>query len=210
MMSNNEDTVLAVVGPHRAPIIVRLNEFNGRKSVDFRRYFHPSGKEDLLPTQKGVSFDREAFALVQAALGENRERIADWLASGSGTTLSTHASAAERLRSELRPHTSDTEQWKSPTFFHVAAEGGVDRLTLNSGHPLNTLIEALIGEVDSETAGVIRTLVAGILISYYRSKMLFDGVAEMVPKEMFETFEMNWGIILKSYAQQLNDRLGKR
>ena len=36
---------------------------------------------------------------------------------------------------------------------------------------------------------------AGVLISYYRSKMLFDGVAEMPPKDIFETLELRLGAL---------------
>ncbi len=202
-MNNNEDGVLAVVGPRRAPILVRLNEFNGRRTVDVRRYFSAEGKEDLLPTQKGVSFDRDGLALVLAALNENSERIADWLGSDAGRTLAANARSAEQARSAPRPHTSDTEQWKSPAFFHVGAEGAIDHLTLNAAHPFNRAINALCATVDAPTAELVRALVAGVLISYYRSRMLFDGVAEMPPMDIFETLELNWGIVLKRYAEQI-------
>lgn len=207
-MNNSEDTVLAVVGPRRSPIVVRLNEFNGRKTVDFRRYFYLQEKEDLLPTQKGVSLDRDGFALVQAALSDNVERIADWLNSSSGRTLATNARAVERLQSELRPHRADDEQWKSPTFFHVGAEGSIDHLTYNSAHAFSIAMHALTGYMEDELATLVGQLIAGILISYYRSKMLFDGVAEMSPKDIFDTLEMNWGIILRRYAEQVSAEIG--
>lgn len=204
-MEKSED-ILAVVGPRRAPIVVRLNEYNGRRTVDFRRYFYPKDKEDLVPTQKGVSFDRESFSLIQSALNENRELISLWLdQSTSATTLSANAQAVEQLQSELRPHMSQSEDWKSPIFFHVGAEGAVDRLTLNSSHPLYGALEALSGQLDKTSEQIVRDLITAILISYYRSKMLFDGVREMVPREIFETLEINWGIILKKYAERIEN-----
>jgi hypothetical protein len=63
--------------------------------------------------------------------------------------------------------------------------------------------------MDAPTARLVRALVAGVLISYYRSKMLFDGVAEMSAKDIFETLELNWGIVLKRYADQISDELGE-
>lgn len=205
-MNSNEDGVLAVVGPRRAPILVRLNEFNGRRTVDVRRYFSAEGKSDLLPTQKGVSLDRDGLALILAALNDNSERISDWLASDTGRTLAANARSAERARSALRPHTSDTEPWKSPAFFHVGAEGAIDRLTLNSAHPFSKVMDALSAKMDAPTAELVRALVAGVLISYYRSKMLFDGVAEMSPMDIFETLELNWGLfwsgMLNRYAMR--------
>ena len=202
-MSNNDDGVLAVIGPRRAPILVRLNEFNGRRTVDVRRYFSAEGKSDLLPTQKGVSLDRDGLALILAALNDNSELIADWLGSDAGLTLAANARGAEQARSALRPHTSDTEEWKSPAFFHVGAEGAIDHLTLNSAHAFNKAMNALSATMDGPTAELVRALVAGVLISYYRSKMLFDGVAEMPPMDIFETLEFNWGILLKRYAEQI-------
>jgi hypothetical protein len=210
MTISNEDDVLAVVGPRRAPIVVRLNEFKGKRTVDFRRYFYAENKEDLLPTQKGVSFDRECFALVKAAINDNGERIEEWLTTDTGRTLSRDARAVEQLQSELRPHTSDREQWKSPAFFHVKAEGAVDHLTLNAEHAVSAAIESLCGTVDAPQAMIIRMLIAGILISYYRSKMLFDGVAEMSAKDIFETLELNWGIVLKRYAEQVQSEAGNQ
>ena len=208
-MKNNEDGILAVVGPHRAPILVRLNDFNGRRTVDVRRYFSAEGTSDLLPTQKGVNLDREGLALILAALNDNSERIADWLSSDVGRALAANARSAEQVRSAPRPHTSDTEQWKSPAFFHVGAEGAIDHLTLNGAHPFNKAMDALSATVDAPTAELVRALVAGVLISYYRSKMLFDGVADMSPKDIFETLELNWGIVLKSYAEHICNEVGK-
>jgi hypothetical protein len=40
--------------------------------------------------------------------------------------------------------------------------------------------------------------------------MLFDGVAEMPAKEIFETLELNWGIILKRYAEQVRVEAGNK
>lgn len=207
-MKNNEGAVLAVVGPRRAPILVRLNEFNGRRTVDVRRYFSAEGKSDLLPTQKGVSLDRDGLALILAALNDNSELIADWLGSDAGGALAANARGAEQARSAPRAHMCDKEQWRSPAFFHVGAEGAIDRLTLNSGHEFSEALNALTATVDAPTADLLRALVAGVLISYYRSKMLFDGVAEMPPMEIFGTLELNWGIFLKRYAEQICDEVG--
>jgi hypothetical protein len=85
----------------------------------------------------------------------------------------------------------------------VGAEGAIDHLTLNAAHPFNKAMNALSATVDAPTAELVRALVAGVLISYYRSKMLFDGVAEMPPMDIFETLELNWGIVLKRYAEQI-------
>ena len=202
-MNSNENGVLAVFGPRRAPIVVRLNEFNGRRTVDLRRYYSAEGKEDLLPTQKGVNLDREGLALILAALDENSERISEWLDSDAERTLAANARVAEHVQSALRPHMSDVEQWKSPTFFHVGAEGAIDHLTLNSAHAFNTAIVALNSTLDAQSAALVKSLVAESCISYYRSKMLFDGVAEMSAKDMFETLELNWGIVLKHYAEEI-------
>ena len=207
-MMNNEDGVLAVVGPRRAPILVRLNEFNGRRTVDVRRYFSAEGKSDLLPTQKGVGLDRDALALILAALNDNSELIADWFGSDVGRSLAANARSAEQARSAPRPHTCDKEQWRSPAFFHVGAEGAIDHLTLNSAHVFNKAMNALSATVDAPTAELLRGLVAGILISYYRSKMLFDGAAEMLPTEIFGTLEFNWGIFMKHYAEQICSEMG--
>lgn len=207
-MKNSEDGVLAVIGPRRAPILLRLNEFNGRRTVDLRRYFCAEGKSDLLPTQKGVSFDRDGFALILAALKDNSEFIADWLSSDARGTLAANARGAEQARSAPRGHACDREGWKSPAFFHVGAEGAIDHLTLNSSHEFNAAMNALSAALDAPTAELLRALVAGVLISYYRSKMLFDGASEMPPMEIFGTLELNWGMFLKRYAEQICNEVG--
>jgi hypothetical protein len=91
----------------------------------------------------------------------------------------------------------------------VGAEGAIDHLTLNSAHPFSKAMEALSASMDGPTAEILRALVASVLISYYRSKMLFDGVTEMPPKAIFETLELNWGIVLKHYAEQICSEAGK-
>jgi Transcriptional Coactivator p15 (PC4) len=207
MMQNSEDGFLAVMGSHRAPIILRLSEFNGRKTIDLRRYFYATNSEDPLPTQKGVSLDRDGFSLMRAALDSNQDLIAAWLASNSEHTLSSNALAVEQFQSALRSHTSDFESWKSPTFFHVAAEGATDHLTLNSAHPLNSTLQELRAVLAPKSASVVSQLIEAILVSYYRSKMLFEGVGEMKAEDIFETLELNWGIILRQYADSLREEL---
>ena len=199
-MAKNDD-VLAVLGSRRDPILLRLNEFNGRRTLDLRRYFYLNNSGDPKPTQRGVSLDKEMFAILQSALGENAGKIEEWLGGGSVAPLIVQSSAVEGLRTQPQSKTTREESWKGPEFFRFEGHGAVDCIIMNSGHPFSAALRSVCDTLQTGCPNKLRDLVVSVLLAYARAKVSFDGIVEMDPKSLFEKLEHNWGIILRRYVE---------
>src|SRR5205809_4967571 len=130
--------ILAAIGAESSPILINLNEYEGRHSLEIRRYYYAGPSRELRPTQKGVNLNQEAFAILRNILSQQGEAIDQWLSADSdatarahGNTLRDRARAVIDNRTSARPHIAEAASWKSSTFFEVRAEGGTDRITYN-------------------------------------------------------------------------------
>jgi len=64
------------VGSEKAPIVISLSEFGGKKLIGIRKFFRVSGGSDeIRPTRKGISMTGQQFSMVLSALTENAESI---------------------------------------------------------------------------------------------------------------------------------------
>jgi len=64
------------VGSEKAPIVISLSEFRGKKLIGIRKFFRVSGGSDeIRPTRKGISMTGQQFSMVLSALTENAESI---------------------------------------------------------------------------------------------------------------------------------------
>ena len=211
-----DDPIIAAIGSEKAPILVKLNVFNGRHSLDIRRYFYERGARELKPTQKGIGLNREAFTILKNALDQHGELIEKWLDKedehpehGVRRDHEEQVAVLSELRTQPRPHVADQDKWKSSSFFDVRAEGGTDHITYNQSHKfkryLDQVFETLTSPLSDEdrqlTVQRLENLFQFILIAYYRSKMLFDDTQQMSAGDIFETLELNWGAILGSYIE---------
>ena len=129
-----ENDILAAIGAETAPILIKLNQYEGRHSLEIRRYYYDRSSRGLRPTPKGVNLNQEAFAILRNILYQHGEAIDQWLRADSdatahahGSTLRDRAQAMTQSRTSARPHTAETASWRSSTFFEVRAEGGTDR-----------------------------------------------------------------------------------
>jgi len=206
-----ESDILAAIGSENAPILVKLNVYEGRHSLEIRRYFYQRSSRELLPTKKGINLSQDAFAILRNILTQQGEAIDQWLSTEGGptthalgSTLRDRARAVAENRTSARPHVADDASWKSSTFFAVKAEGGIDRLTYNRAHAfaetLSMFLTVLQTSVDPEdkrgAAEGIQELIRLALIAYYRSRMLFEGAEQMYPSDIFDTLDLNWGAVL--------------
>src|SRR2546429_5495270 len=185
-----ENDILAAIGAEKAPILIKLSEYEGRHSLELRRYYYDVSSRGLRPTQKGINLNREAFAILRNILHQQGEAIDGWLRADSdatarahGWTLSDRAQAMSESRTSARPHIAEAASWRSTTFFEVRAEGGSDRITYNEAHAFALTLDALLANLEDPTGrrtavGGLRELIRLMLIAYYRSRMLFEGAEQ--------------------------------
>jgi hypothetical protein len=206
-----DSDTLAAIGSENAPILIKLNVYEGRHSLEIRRYFYQRDARKLLPTKKGVNLSQEAFAILRNILAQQGDAIDQWLkAEGASTTHALGSTLRDRVRAvaenrlSARPYIADDASWKSSTFFEVKAEGGMDRVTYNRAHVFAEILEKLLSVLKSSAdpndrrvaAEKIQEVIRFLLIAYYRSKMLFEGADQMYPSDIFDTLELNWGAVL--------------
>jgi hypothetical protein len=208
------EQMIAAIGSEKAPILVKLTTFNGRRSLDIRRYFYPRGTRELKPTQKGVGFSREAFTIFKNVLNQYGEVIEKWLITEDPDVWKVRQDHTEQLaaigsvRTSARPHIADYQSWKSTAFFDVRAEGAIDHLTYNQSHNFRKYLDGLrdstAADRTTENLRIVNDfeeLLERLLIAYQRSKMLFDHTQQMKAADIFETLELNWGAILAAYLE---------
>lgn len=214
-----ESDILAAIGSEGAPILVKLNVYEGRHSLEIRRYFYQRSSKELLPTKKGINLSQDAFTILRNILTQQGDAIDQWLSSEGGptthalrSTLRDRARAVAESRTSARAHVAGDASWKSSTFFAVNAEGGIDRLMYNRAHAFGETLNSLLTVLQTTSTSLeekrlaaegARELIRLLLIAYYRSKMLFEGAEQMHPSDIFDTLELNWGAVLARSIEAL-------
>jgi hypothetical protein len=203
-MTSSGEEILASIGSPRAPILMRLSEYEGRRALDIRRYFKPAGQDELSPTKKGISLNREALRVLLNVLATERDSIEAWLdesAFHERDTMAVRRAAVSDLATGPRPYDATSSGWKDPTFFKVNYNGTEDALVLNGAHPFCQSME-LMKDQGGEAALALLRMVEAILVAYARSKSLFRGVDQISAETLFDDLEFNWGLILARQAKQ--------
>jgi hypothetical protein len=195
--------ILMSIGTPRSPIVVQLSEYEGRRTLDIRRYFHgPDG--ELLPTRKGIALNRETVGIFRNLLESEAKRIDEWLdpldsQSNEARDLERKRLALDAAKFGARDHTIAQSEWRNASFFHVRYDGHADILTLNRGQQVGRL---LADPVLTNSCFLLQQLLRLILITYSRSRSLFSGVGTIDAEALLDELEFNWGIILDRYLQK--------
>ncbi len=71
------DEPVATIDKNDAEVVyVMIKEFKGRKLVDIRTYFRPRTSEELIPSQKGVTFRFDSHSTVLSEIKEALKQAA--------------------------------------------------------------------------------------------------------------------------------------
>jgi hypothetical protein len=194
-------STVGVVGSSRSPIKVTLSEYQGIRTIDIRKHYFDKESHELKPTTKGIAIALGNYQELQKLLSDNSDEILAWLEGSPSNQNIDNAHAEHKdaqnakaaARVAIVPYTSEHSTRKSQAFFLSESRGGSDLLELNEGHPfVGALTE--IGNRDKNS----ETLILDLLAAFHRAKALFVGQGEkLLPEEIFETLEFNWGLYLK-------------
>lgn len=200
-MIEKDTSTVGVVGSSRSPIKVTLSEYQGIRTVDIRKHYFDKESRELKPTTKGIAIALGNYQELQKLLADSGDEILAWL-EGSAANQNidnanihhkdaTNAKATARMA--IVPYSSEQSTRKSQAFFLSESRGGSDVLELNDGHPFFGVL-AELGHRDKNA----ETLILDLLAAFHRAKALFVGQREtLLPEEIFETLEFNWGLYLK-------------
>ena len=204
---NENENVLAIAGSKKSPLILQLNEYEGTKTLDIRKYFVDK-KGDLKPTRKGISLGDKKYNIVKNILKENENRIKEWFEDDIETyeRVNKHQELAIKTREDAKfdcqQYSIKSENWKSPIFFECAAKGGEDEIVINENHPFCLMLNEMLEKYNHEIQGEVKKIIFSILISFARAKNLFQDIGKINPEELFEIFEFNWGNFLYNYLKE--------
>lgn len=195
------------LGSPANPLVLALSLYEGHRLLDIRKYYVEKASKTLKPTRKGVSLNARLARQVYDALHANAEAIFHWLEEGDDSTLSqveramaVRTKAVEQEALKPRRYRVERDSWKGPEFFSAESQGGIDHVRLNSQHPISRKDGLSSDEITNPQSAL-----ALILAAYFRAKLRFSGELEMDAQQFFQTFEHEWGLILKNYCETSAD-----
>ena len=73
--------VLIKVGSPNYPTVYSLGSYKGRKNLDIRKYYIEKNSNELAPTRKGISLNKDSFAALLSIIENQKNMINDWFNS---------------------------------------------------------------------------------------------------------------------------------
>ena len=220
-MSNLEENekIIASAGSQSNTIVFTLDEYEGRRTLDIRKFYFNKTKKEFKPTKKGISLSESTYAIVKNILNGNHDKIIEWLEGNSNVpafvlkTEKEEKESAKNAKYIAKKSQRSKEKWKDLTFFDTKAEGGKDNIIFNENHPFISILEKinfmLIDEEDKkkrlELLKTLQELFDIVLISFSRAHHLFDNTPVINPQSLIENLMFNWGAILKEYIKEKHD-----
>jgi hypothetical protein len=201
------ENVLSIAGSKRSPLVIRLNEYEGTKTLDIRKYFTDK-KGNLKPTRKGISLGDKNFNIVSNTLKEKEKEIFKWFRNSDEIPkkVEKYEELTTKVREEskynIQKYHVKNKNWRSPIFFEHKAQGGEDEIIINEEHPFYYAIRNIMKFNNIQMQKEIKQIIYSILISFAKAKTLFQDVGEIDSQELFEIFEFNWGIFLFNYLKE--------
>lgn len=210
--------VLATAGSKRNSIVISLNEYKGKRTLDIRNFF-TNDKGDLCPTKKGISLSKNKYDICVGTIDKFKDRIGEWLSEIDKIDhrIIEHKEKERQSSSDAKYSVYDysikRDKWRSYEYFSIDAEGGHDNLILNGNHPVNIILDNILRTIDGdvktdilkETLSELITIIELILISYMKARNLSDGPSAHHHDAHFNTLESNWGIFLDKYIRDKID-----
>jgi hypothetical protein len=203
---------IASAGGNSNKLIVSLNSFKGKRTVDIRKFYLDKKTKEFLPTRKGITLTSESYNILKNSFKDFDEEITNWLEPNETATevekdLKSHSDSANRARFQKRSHSREYENWKSPVFFRAESRGGMDTIIYNDSHSFISSLKNSFDEIQrldsSETLGVkeIKEFMDILLLSFSRAKNLYDNSPVISPDILFQDLVFNWGQLLSNYSK---------
>lgn len=194
MTEESTGKVVGQFGSQKSPLVVKLDKFMGRKTLDIRRYFTNKGDNELLPTKKGLTLTSGGFKYLEEIFNRYGNEINDWLEGSISDSheLVKRTQALENSNNSGREFVIEFDEWSGNTFFALRSEGAVDVIVFNNSHPYVLSIK------EQESPEKILEIIAVVIISFKRASYRFDDIDFNYPA-LFDSLEYEWGNLLKNY-----------
>lgn len=208
------DSVIASAGSKHNMLVFTLKEYKGVRIFDIRKHYVDKKTNDLLPTKKGITVTSNSFDILKEVIDEQHDNIKQWLSpiddfvNEIKKQKELENKYVDIAKFKDRDYQVQESSWKSPEFFQVIAEGGIDRLVLNEKHPwIKTFIKIQkeikkIDDVEEMQMLVnqLLRLLMNLLISFGRARHLCEGADGSYAEILIDSVMFNWGIFLGNYS----------
>lgn len=191
-----EDTgrILAQIGAEDSPLLIKLDEYKGRRLVDIRRYYKDKKTKDLLPTRKGLSLTIGTFSSLEEIAFKFGRDIKDWLSSANSNALDMvcRSEAVEKNSEFAQDFEIKFDSWRGHNFFSIKSEGSKNVITFND---FNAFVEGTKKKKNHEE---IFHSIAAVIVTFKRAAYRFDD-DDFNYDSLFNSLEYEWGNLLKQY-----------
>ena len=175
-----------------APLIIELNEWEGRKQLNIRWFFTDRTSQALKPSKRGISLTHGNFDAVYEILMNNHDVIEAWLIDAESRNKQLEARAQSLELANYAPLDVEVEvvPWKGRQFHATEMLGNSVKVSFNENHPYvrSVLDQDCSDQVLNHLAIMISTLV--------RSKNRFDD-SETNYDILFDGLFYEWGKFLE-------------
>lgn len=197
------ETTLFETGPSQKRLIITLSEYEKHRLLDIRYWYLNKNFGEFRRTKKGISLTERNYAKLKRSLDEFHEEILDWLGVSYIPEHIRKYSEAQQKSLELNKNRMGEISRKKifnkrdNLFFFVEHKGGIDEIYYNDTHPFCKELKMLKNKTEENK--LLKELIDSLLISYVRSKKLYENSPSHNPKNLFENLEETWAMILKNY-----------
>lgn len=206
---------LAAEGGKKNTIVFKLSEFEGRKVFDIRRYFYNESTKSFTPTKKGICISEKTYNILRTVIREFDAEIEEWLSALDKVPEAVKKQQERQERAAIleryarQKHIREIKAWpKSPYFFEGEAHGGQDKIVFNSAHAFYKTLAVILQDLNIDDGTKhekvrkiekFNDLIDKLLITFIRSKNLFDNAPVINTDVFFDTLLFNWGTFLANY-----------
>ncbi len=199
-----DNKVLIKVGSPNYPTVYTLGSFKGKKNFDIRKYYIEKKSNELAPTRKGISLNKESFNALLSIIENQQNTIQDWFNSGevlpSNDLLKNLKIQADKVQKEMfeaKEFNQKQDKLSDNSFFKVKYDGDKRIMIFNENH---ILLKYLEENLNDEKLIKILTL---ILLSFQHTVDLYDDDEKLSVKEFVDDLKDNWSLVLKNYIKKL-------
>ena len=186
--------ILAQIGAEDSPLMIKLDEYKGRRLVDVRRYYKDKKTKNFLPTRKGLSLTIGTFSSLEEIAYKFGKDIKEWLSSANsnGLEMVRRSEAVEKNSEFAQDFEIKFDSWRGNSFFSVKSEGSKNVVTFNT---FNAFVE---GTKSKKNHDEIFYSMAAVIVTFKRAAYRFDD-DDFNYESLFSSLEYEWGNLLKHY-----------
>jgi len=195
LLTDSENIELLRLGEINSPLVISLNNFQGRRYFDIRRHYLDKTTKTIKPGPKGISLKEDEFNLVSSFILENMDLIKNaFISNLKADEIAVRGDRREKVaRQKLKTVKSEVEysfeSWPGPNFFNAEEMPGKTTITFNKR---NKFVERI-----SNTDTTSKDLLVELVSAYMHAKSGLDFDKKVKPESVIDLLEINWGHGLK-------------